>query len=239
MNMYNTDKFESKLASLNITLSEEQIDGFMRYYELLIEWNKVMNLTGITEFDEVIEKHFIDSLAIVKAVSMEKINSIIDVGTGAGFPGLPIAIAFPNVHVTLLDSLMKRVKFLNEVIAACGLKNVEAFQGRAEDFGKNQNYREKYDLAVSRAVANLSPLAEYCTPYVKVGGIFIAYKSGKAEEEIQNSEKAISVLGCEMKHIEKFNLDNGDGRTLVVIEKKNRTPKKYPRKAGTPTRNPL
>lgn len=240
MQPYDTKKFELGLQELGISLTEKQVLQFMKYYEILVEWNKVMNLTAITEFDDVIEKHFIDSLSIVRALDMNGIHTLIDVGTGAGFPGIPLAIAFPHVRVTLLDSLMKRVKFLNEVVSQLGLENVEAFQGRAEDFGRDKRYRGKYDLVVSRAVANLSPLMEYCIPFAARGGAFMAYKSGKADEEIKTSANARKILGCEVEKTESFTIGSEDmNRVLVLLRKQKDTPNKYPRKAGTPTKEPL
>ena len=178
-----------KVNELSIELNEKQVNQFIRFYELLVEWNKVMNLTGITEYDEVVEKHFVDSLSIVKAVNVMDIKSVIDIGTGAGFPGIPLKIAFPHLKITLLDSLNKRIKFLNAVIDELGLKEIHTIHGRAEDFAKQEIYREKYDLCVSRAVANLSTLSEYCLPYVNINGMFVPYKSGDIEEELNNSAK--------------------------------------------------
>jgi len=230
---------------LGIHLTNGQVEQFMQYYELLIEKNKVMNLTTITELDEVIRKHFIDSLALVKGLKIEGKKSLIDVGTGAGFPGIPLKIAFPEWKIVLLDSLNKRVKFLDEVIETLDLKQIETVHGRAEDIAKNVKYRETFDYSVSRAVANLSSLSEYCLPFVKKGGYFISYKSGNMEEELQQAKKAIGILGGEEKEVVKFILPNNTNadeeieRTLVFILKKDRTPRKYPRKAGLPTKEPL
>ncbi len=239
--MYNTTQFEKDLAALGIDLTEKQISQFMRYYELLVEWNSFMNLTGITEFDEVMKKHFIDSLSLIKAFDLkEDALSLIDIGTGAGFPGLPLKIAYPNLKVTLLDSLNKRIKFLDEVITQLGLENIDTVHGRAEDFAKPDKLREKYDICVSRAVANLSTLSEYCLPFVKVGGYFVSYKSEKISEEANDAKNAIFLLGGKVKEQVEFNLPDSDiYRNLFVIEKKSTTPKKYPRKAGMATKEPL
>lgn len=238
--MYNTEKFEKGLEDLGITLSEKQIGQFLKYYEILVEWNSFMNLTGITEFEEVITKHFLDSLAVVKVCDPASAGSVIDIGTGAGFPGLPLKIAFPHLEVVLLDSLNKRIKFLNEVILQLGLDGIRTIHGRAEDFARDQNYRESFDLCVSRAVANLSSLSEYCLPYTALGGRFISYKSGKIDEELAEAEKAIRVLGGETENVVKFNLADTDmERSFAVIEKKRHTPKAYPRKAGLPGKEPI
>ena len=231
---------EDGCQAFGVTLTEKQIEQFEKYYELLVEWNKVMNLTGITEFDEVMQKHFVDSAAAAKYVEMEKVNSLIDVGTGAGFPGIPLKILYPHLQVTLLDSLNKRIKFLEEVVDNLGLTGIETVHGRAEDAAKKAEYREQFDLSVSRAVANLASLTEYCLPFVKVGGKFVSYKSVSVDEEIAQSKKAVYVLGGEIGKVEKFNLPESDmERALVIIEKKRSTPKKYPRKAGMPTKEPL
>lgn len=235
---YNTEKFEKGLEELGISLSEEQIGQFLTYYEMLVEKNKVMNLTAITEFDDVIEKHFLDSLSLIKVCDLNRELSVMDMGTGAGFPGIPLKIAFPKLQVTLADSLNKRILFLQEVIDELGLKGVEAIHARAEELGKNKSYREQYDLVVSRAVANLASLEEYCVPFVKIGGSFISYKSGEIEEEVANAKNATFLLGGKVKNVYKFDLYE-QKRSFVVIEKCKGTPKTYPRKAGTPTKTPL
>ena len=235
---YNTEKFERGLEELGISLSEEQIGQFLTYYEMLVEKNKVMNLTAITEFDDVIEKHFLDSLSLIKVCDLNRELSVMDMGTGAGFPGIPLKIAFPKLQVTLADSLNKRILFLQEVIDKLGLKGVEAIHARAEELGKNKSYREQYDLGVSRAVANLASLEEYCVPFVKIGGSFISYKSGEIEKEVANAKNATFLLGGKVKNVYKFDLYE-QKRSFVVIEKCTGTPKTYPRKAGTPTKTPL
>ncbi len=234
------DIFMEKLKYLSVELNEKQVEQFHKYYGILVKWNEFMNLTAITEYEEVVEKHFIDSLTIEKVVDISKICTVIDVGTGAGFPGIPLKIAYPHLKVTLLDSLNKRVKFLNEVMNELGLENIEAIHGRAEDIAKKTEYREKNDLCVSRAVANLSTLSEYCLPYVAVGGMFIPYKSGNIDEELENSKKAVHILGGEIKNVVKFNLPGTDvGRSFVKIKKIKTTGKRYPRKAGLPSKEPL
>lgn len=231
---------KEKVATLGIELTEKQIEQFIKYYEILVEWNKVMNLTGITEYEEVVEKHFVDSLSLVNVLNLHGCEKVIDIGTGAGFPGIPLKIAFPHLKITLLDSLNKRIKFLNKVIDTVGLENIETIHGRAEDFAKQAAYREQYDLCVSRAVANLSTLSEYCLPYIKVGGMFVPYKSGEIDEEVENASKAISILGGKNMNAVKFQLPGTDiGRSFIKIEKIKNTAKKYPRKAGLPSKEPL
>lgn len=236
-------KFETLIkgcSSFGVELTERQLEQFNSYYELLVEWNKVMNLTAITEFGEVLQKHFVDSISIAGSIDMGKCESIIDIGTGAGFPGLPLKIVYPHIKVILLDSLNKRIRFLNEVVDNLELSDIETIHGRAEDIAKKPEYREQFDLVVSRAVANLASLAEYCIPFVKQGGCFVSYKSGSAEEEIEQAKKAIFVLGGEKKNVVKFQLPDSDmERALVIIEKIKITPKKYPRKAGMATKEPI
>ena len=233
-------RFDQELETLGIRLTDIQKRQFDRYYELLIEWNRVMNLTGITEYDEVNLKHFTDSLTLVRVKEMKNISTIIDVGTGAGFTGLPIKIAFPHIKVTLLDSLNKRIKFLDQIVEELGLDDVVTLHGRAEDYAKKDEYREKFDLCASRAVANLSTLSEYCLPFIKKGGCFVSYKSADSDEEIKMSEKALDILGGKIEKIDKFTLPGSDmGRALVMIEKVKDTPRKYPRKAGVPSKEPL
>ena len=232
------DNFIKELEKISITLSEKQLEQFRMYYEMLIEKNKVMNLTAITEWEEVLEKHFLDSVSLIRAVDVKQNLSVMDMGTGAGFPGIPLKIVFPNLEVTLADSLNKRVLFLQEVIDALKLEGIEAVHGRAEDLAKEKKYREQYDLCVSRAVANLSTLSEYCIPFVKIGGMFVSYKSGACEEEVQASKSAVFLLGGKIKDIVKFELGEF-GRAFILIEKVNGTPKTYPRKAGMPSKKPL
>ena len=225
---------------LDITLSSSQIESFNCYYEMLMEWNKVMNLTAITDYHETLVKHFMDSLMISRILDLNKISRMIDVGTGAGFPGIPVKIVYPHIKLVLLDSLNKRIKFLNAVTETLELENVSTLHGRAEDYAKKPEYREKFDLCVSRAVANLSTLSEYSLPFIKKNGYFVAYKSGNCEEEIEESKNAVKILGGEIKRIDKFELPGTDmRRALVQIEKVKNTPGRYPRKAGTPAKEPL
>ncbi len=236
----NVDKLVRGLDELCITFDDKIIDKFISYYIILIEKNKIMNLTAITELDEVIEKHFLDSISLCKYFDFNKDINLIDVGTGAGFPGVPLKIVFPDIHITLLDSLGKRVNFLNEVIEIIGLKDIQAIHGRAEDYGRNPDYREKYDLCVSRAVANMSSLAEYCLPFVKVNGFFIPYKSGDCDEEVTNSKSALKKLSGKITSIKKFNLPDSDiSRSFVFVKKYDVMSDKYPRKSGLPTKKPL
>ena len=291
---YNNDMdkkqyLDTKLKEFGIKLSDEKLSSLIAYHEMLTEKNKVMNLTAITDFDQVCIKHFLDSLAINrlagfkcliddtvmdimpgKSLAPDKedtcsalpdITDLIDVGCGAGFPGLPIAIAYPDIHVTLLDSLNKRVGFLNEVTDRLNLKNVTAIHARAEDLARSPEHREKYDVAVSRAVANLATLSEYCLPFVREGGFFVAYKSSRILQEGPAAQRAISILGGEKKALEEYSLPGSESaalqatdgfskdqpgknssdnyRCLYIVSKVRKTPPKYPRKAGLPSKEPL
>lgn len=239
------DKFavqlKEEVKQMGIGLTDHQIDQFYNYYELLIHWNSMVNLTAITQMDEVVTKHFVDSLSLKKIIVdiEQKQRKLIDVGTGAGFPGIPLKIAFPELEITLLDSLNKRVKFLNEVIENLQLDGIIAIHGRAEDLGRDHVSRETYDLCVSRAVANLATLSEYCMPFVKTGGYFVPYKSGKLEEELATGKGAVKKLSGEIEDILTFTLPNADERCLVKIRKTGVMSKKYPRKAGMPSKEPL
>lgn len=241
---YDLTSFEKGLEQLSITLSGEQKQQFLTYYEYLVEKNKVMNLTAITEYEEVITKHFLDSLAVVKTSCFKQEElagkRLIDIGTGAGFPGIPLKIAFPKLEILLLDSLNKRINFLNEITEMLGLTKINTVHGRAEDYAKQKEYRESFDFCVSRAVANLSTLSEYCIPFVKQGGCFISYKSGSVDQELIQAEKAVKILGGQREEVVRFSLADTDmDRSFVVIRKAKPTPKKYPRKAGLPSKEPL
>lgn len=234
--------FENKMSKyakeLNIELSQEQLKEFYDYLNLLLEWNEKINLTAITEINEIILKHFIDSLTIAKY--LKDSDNFVDVGTGAGFPGIPIAIWNNTINITLLDSLNKRILFLNDVINKLDLKNIKTIHGRAEEFGQNKQTREKYDVVTSRAVANLTTLSEYLLPIVKVGGKCICMKGSNIDQELDDAKFAIKEFGGEIKKIEKFVLPDSDiERNIIIINKMKETPKKYPRKAGMPSKEPL
>lgn len=238
--VHGRELLELGIKELNIEYTQNQIDMFMKYYELLVEKNKVMNLTAITDLNEVMVKHFLDSVLISNVINLSDYYNLIDIGTGAGFPGIPLKILFPHLKVTLVDSLNKRLNFLNEVIDELQLKNIITVHGRAEDLGHNVLYRQKYDLCVSRAVANLSTLSEYCIPFICKNGIFVSYKSSGSDEEVLFSESAVKILGGKIVKQKKVILPMSEmERNFVIISKENNTPKKYPRKAGTPSKEPI
>lgn len=223
---------------IGILLKEKQIDQFYDYMNLLLEWNEKVNLTAITEPEEIILKHFIDSMTIARYI--EKDAKLIDVGTGAGFPGIPLKIIREDIEVTLLDSLNKRIRFLKEVIEQLGLKNMEAIHSRVEELGRDKSKRESFDCATSRAVANLSTLAEYLIPLVKPKGICISMKGPNIDEEMQQSKKSVSLLGGKIEKIEKFQLPKSDiDRNIIIIRKMNHTPARFPRKPGMPAKEPI
>lgn len=225
---------------MHIELPDGALELLNRYYEMLIDTNKVMNLTTITEYSEVVIKHFADSAAIGCITDMNGNIDLIDVGTGAGFPGIVLKIVYPQLSVVLLDSLNKRVNFLKNVITELGLTGISAIHGRAENIARNKDYREKFDLCVSRAVANMSSLSEYCLPFVKVGGRFIPYKADGCDEEVKTASKAVNILGGKIRKIESYVIPDTDiCRKFVVIDKLRNTSAKYPRKAGLPTKEPL
>lgn len=232
------EKMQEKSTFLNVRFSVKQTEQFFEYMNLLIEWNEKMNLTAITDPEEIILKHFIDSITILK--NIENNVKIVDVGTGAGFPGIPLSIMRPDLKTILVDSLNKRLIFLQEVVNKLQLKNVEIIHARAEEFGQNKKYRENFDIATSRAVANLATLSEYLIPLVKVGGKVIAMKASELQQEVEDAKKAINTLGGKIEKIEEFNLPQSDiGRTIVIIKKEKQTPNKYPRKPGTPSKEPI
>lgn len=232
------NELSKQTNQIKINLTDYQKEQFYLYMKLLLEWNEKINLTAITDEVDIIKKHFIDCLTINKY--LEKESKLIDVGTGAGFPGVPIKIVNPDCEVVLLDSLNKRLNFLNDVIEKNHLKNITTVHFRAEEAGKNKKYREKFDIATSRAVAPLNILVEYLLPFVKIGGKCICMKGSNAKDEIENSKKAINLLGGEIETIEEFCLPDTDiGRTIIVINKILKTPEKYPRKAGTPSKEPI
>lgn len=232
------NKMKENEKYLKISFSVEQLEQFFVYMNLLIEWNEKMNLTAIVEPNEIILKHFIDSITILKEIDNN--SKIIDVGTGAGFPGVPLSIMNPTLKITLADSLNKRLIFLQEVVNQLGVRNIEIIHARAEELGQSKKYREDFDVATSRAVANLSTLSEYLIPLVKKGGKIISMKAGGAQEEIETAKKAIKILGGRIERIEEFKLPQTEiDRTIILIKKEERTPNKYPRKAGIPNKDPI
>ena len=235
--------FQKNAEMLGITIDNRMLSSFALYFKNLVEWNKVMNLTAITEEKDVYEKHFLDSLTITQIVSRETLEkgcTILDMGTGAGFPGLPVAIVFPETKVVLMDSLNKRIRFLQDTIDQLGLANVTAVHARAEELARKKEFREKFDLCCSRAVANLATLSEYCLPFVRTGGQLVSYKTEQVQEEIEKSRKAVHALGGGNAQTVFFTLPGTEyKRSLVMIDKVSPTPSRYPRKAGTPSKEPI
>lgn len=236
---YYSDLLKKGSKDLGILLTEDQMKKFSLYAGLLVEWNEKINLTAITDPEGIVIKHFLDSLSIAQYIP-HKADTLIDVGTGAGFPGIPMKLVMGNLRVTLLDSLDKRVKFLNEVCNSLTLKDILSVHGRAEDFGIDKNYRERFDIVTARAVANLPVLLEYCLPFVNIGGLFIAMKGPDAEEELKGSQKALDILGGEIDAVKTFTLPNSNmERCVIIIKKCRQTPTNYPRKSGKPTKQPI
>ena len=233
-----SNKLKDSMKKINIEITEKQVDDFYNYMNLLLEWNEKINLTAITEENDIILKHFVDCGTILKYIKDN--SSIIDIGTGAGFPGIPLKILNNSLKITLMDSLNKRIIFLNNVIDELKLSNIEAIHARAEELARNKNYREKYDISTSRAVANLSTLSEYMLPFVKKDGIAISMKGSNIDEELNNSKKAIKILGGKIEKIDNFNLVETDNlRNIIIIRKIEKTPKEFPRKAGKPSKEPI
>jgi len=228
------------LSSIGLTPTGDQLDQFETFYELLVEWNKAMNLTNITEYDDVMVKHYLDSINVAKAFNLKEVVKVLDVGTGAGFPGIPLKIILPHLSVTLMDALNKRVQFMNEVIDRLDLEQIDAIHSRAEILAQDLVFRSRYDLVVSRAVSQLATLSEYCLPFVKIGGYFIAYKSVDTEDEINEAKNAISILGGQIEKVSDYEVPESDfSRRYVIFKKIKDSPSKYPRKAGTPSKKPL
>lgn len=224
-------------SKIGINLNEIQLKQFSLYGDLLVEWNNKINLTSIIDPEEIMVKHFLDSLTLTQWVQGDE---IVDIGTGAGFPGIPLKIVFPNKSFSLVDSLAKRLDFLENVILELGLEQVNTVHARAEDFGRDTQYRGRYDTVVSRAVARLPVLLEYAIPVLRVGGVFLASKGSQAEDEVNESANALAILGAKIKDVRQFNLGQGaEHRSIIIIEKTKETPRHYPRKAGTPAKNPL
>lgn len=230
---------EEELREYEKLINDDKLNQFLMFYDILIEWNSFMNLTAITDFEEVVKKHFLDSVKILNYVNLKREAVVLDFGTGAGFPGIPLKILRPDLKITLMDSLNKRIKFLDEVILKLGLKDIITVHGRGEELGRKAEFRQQYDYVLSRAVAKLSVLSECCLPFVKTGGCFISYKSGKISEEVNEAKAAVKILGGGAAKVDYFKLDEEIERSFVRIEKIGDTPKKYPRGAGKPFKEPL
>lgn len=242
--MSREDFLIDKLSSVLPNMTENQVEQFIKYYDMIIEKNNFMNLTSITEYEEFVVKHFLDSLQLVRVFDRERLErealSLIDIGTGAGFPGIPLKIAFPNLNITLFDSLNKRLVFLDEVIRELNLSSIRTLHGRAEEFGRKPEYRESFDIVVSRAVAGLNSLSELCIPFCKVNGSFISYKGQKGLEELDQVKNALKLLNAKIDKKETFMLDSDDNsRVLLKISKTGPCNTKYPRGGGKPLKNPL
>jgi len=237
---YEVKQLENAFEQLQITITDKIVNKFQKYMELVLAWNEKVNLTAVTERDEFIKKHFIDSILCADFDELKNANTIIDVGTGAGFPGVPLALIFPEKQFLLIDSLNKRMKILEEMLSEIEVSNVSVLHTRAEDLAHKKEYRETFDICVSRAVANLAVLSEYCLPFINLGGFFISYKGPSALEELAQADKAIKLLGGEVKDIVKKELEDFDlDHNMVIIKKERHTPNKYPRKAGIPAKEPL
>lgn len=234
------EQLRKALEQLKIPYDNHMIDQFQNYMDSILEWNEKVNLTAITDKDAFIKKHYIDSLACVGFSQIENAQNVIDIGTGAGFPGIPLAIIYPDKKFLLLDSLNKRLKIIEELASKIGINNVTVLHGRAEEIAQKKEYREQFDFCVSRAVANLAVLSEYCIPFVKIGGYFAAYKTGNAQDEINESLRAIKILGGVIEDRKVVSIDDFDlDHQIIMIKKMNKTLAKYPRKAGTPVKEPL
>ncbi len=238
--MNNKQILQQGAEELGLSLKDHQVEQLLKYKNILLEWNEKINLTAIRDEQEIMIKHFLDSLSCTTIPYLKENAKVIDVGTGAGFPGIPILIYYPHILLTLLDSLNKRIHFLKEVCSSIGLSNIRFEHGRAEDYGKDHLFREQYDIAVARAVAELNVLCEYCLPFVKVGGYFICQKGPNIEEEMQRSKKAIEQLGGKCIEIKKIKLPFLNiVHSIMIIEKTRQTPTKFPRRAGIPNKKPL
>lgn len=234
------DKLRSALKEWNIDIDDIKLEKFDRYMQLLLEWNKKMNLTAITEPDQIVIEHFMDSISLLKLDIIEKYKNIIDVGTGAGFPGLPLKIMVPEIQIVLLDSLRKRTEFLQKVVEDLQLEGVSIIHGRAEDMGRREEYREKFDIVVSRAVAPLRILLEYCVPFVKLDGYFVSYKGPAAYSEIEEAQNALKELKVKNLHLEQIDIPYSEKQhNLIIIQKASKTPNKYPRSPGKVKKSPL